>query len=124
MQSPNTISTGGTSLPADAPANVIVGPAVALAPVTVTVPGKPKIALILSLTFWLVTGVASPSAVANPSGPLSLSPILSRNVLPGFAALKLVNVIAWTSLPPCSAFWIPAGVSFWPRTIGIVSRPS
>src|SRR4051794_38747380 len=45
-QSPKTISTGGASLRAPAPAKVITGPVVLDAPVTVTVPAKPKIALI------------------------------------------------------------------------------
>ncbi len=102
---------------------MITGPVVLVTPVTVTVPGKPKIALISSLTFWLVAVAASPSAVAKPSGPDTRSPILIRNVLPAFAALKFENVTVWISLPPWIAFAIPAGVSFWPRTIGAVWFP-
>lgn len=119
-QSPNTIWIGATSLAALAPPNVAVKPELP-AFVTVTVPGKPKIALISSLMFWLVTGVASPNWVAKPSGPDIRSPIFTRKMFPALAELKFENAIVCTSLPPCSAFWIPTGVSFWPRTVGAES---
>ena len=60
-----------------------------LAPVTVTVPGKPKIALISSLTFWLVIGDASPSAVAKPSGPDWRSPILMPERVAGVRGVEV-----------------------------------
>ena len=37
------------------------------------------------------------------------------------SALKLVRVTCCCSLPPWTAVAIPAGVSFWPRTIGMNS---
>ena len=43
---------------------------------------------------------------------------LMRTLNEPVVVLKPVKVTVCCSLPPCSAFWMPAAVLFWPRTIG------
>ena len=110
-----TIESEGTSVVADAPANVTVKP-VLTAPVTFTVPGKPAMPFTAAAMLPLLT--ASPPA---PSVTDVLPPSSIWN--DWVAALKPVSVTCCTSLPPRSALAMPAWVSFCPRTIGTVSAP-
>ena len=110
-----TISTGGTSMPADAPANVSVKP-VLPAPAELTVPAKPGMALIAAATLLLLT--ARPPA---PSTAEAAPPIWTWN--DWVVALKPASVTTCCSLPPMIAFWIPSCVLFSPGTIGAVSAP-
>ena len=64
--------------------------------------------------------------IARPPFPSTaelLPPIWIWNEWPAFAALNPVRATCCCSLPPCSAAAMPAAVLFWPRVIGTVSAP-
>ena len=101
-------------MPASVPPNVSVKPPFP-APAEVT-PVEPSNALIWAVTFAFET--------ARPPSPKTADVLPFASIWNDcVVALKPVSTACCCSFPPWSAFWIPAVVLFWPRTIGTVSTP-
>ena len=79
-------------------------------------PAKPGMALTASATFAFE--IARPP---EPSTAERFPPMSTWNDC--VAPLKPVRIACCCSFPPWSAFWIPAAVLFWPRTIACESAP-
>jgi hypothetical protein len=110
-----TIEIDGTSTFAEAPANVSVKPPLP-APAAVTVPAKPGMALTAAATFAF--------EIARPPLPRTAERLPPSSIWNDCVApLKPVRIACCCSFPPWRAFWIPAAVLFWLRTIGTVSAP-
>ena len=112
-----TMASAGSSVFACAPVNVTVKPPLPAPEAVAQVCAQPSSALIAAPRLPLLSGVP-PAPKTGDVVPLS--EIWNDCV----AALKPASVTVWASLPPCSAFWMPASVLFWPRTIGTESAPS
>ena len=112
----STISTVGTSVVADAPLNVSVKPVAAGAG-----GGRGAREALDGVDRRADVGVAVGWGRPAPMTP-EVWPLMRTLNVP-VVVLKPVNVTVCCSLPPCSAFWMPAAVLFWPRTIGTLLAP-